>query len=258
MSDSDKNLTCGLIMPISPTDGCGTEHWIEVKSIFTEALKSIAKYSFSIKLVSDADEIGMIHKRIVQNLYSSDLVICDVSGKNPNVMFELGLRLAFDKATIIVKDDKTNYSFDTGVIEHLEYPRDLRFSKIVEFKAKLANKALATYEDANSNPGYSTFLKNFGEFQVATLNEKEVSPDNIIIEMLSDVQKELSSLKGKVDTKYSNEPLLFTSNPTRGEIAHQIDPFHPRKRAIAFNKYTELADTTLVSVRPKNCPDETK
>jgi hypothetical protein len=53
-----------------------------------------------------------------------------VSGKNPNVMFELGIRLAFDKATIIIKDDKTDYSFDTSVIQHIPYPRDLRHNQI--------------------------------------------------------------------------------------------------------------------------------
>jgi hypothetical protein len=71
----------------------------------------------------NADDIGVIQKRIVQNLYSSDVIVCDVSGKNPNVMFELGMRLAFDKPTLIVKDDKTDYSFDTGIIEHVPYPR---------------------------------------------------------------------------------------------------------------------------------------
>ena len=58
----------------------------------------------------------MIHKTIVQNLYLNPIVVCDVSGKNANVMFELGLRLAFDKPTIIIKDDKTDYSFDTSVV----------------------------------------------------------------------------------------------------------------------------------------------
>src|ERR1019366_7659753 len=101
-----------------------------------------------------------IHKTIVQNLYDNPLVICDVSSKNPNVMFELGIRLAFDKPTIIVKDDATTYSFDTASIEHIPYPRDLRFGKIVEFKAKLAGKVAATLE-ASKDPGYSTFLKNF-------------------------------------------------------------------------------------------------
>jgi hypothetical protein len=34
-------------------------------------------------------------------------------------MFELGMRLAFDKPTVIIKDDKTDYMFDTGIIEHV-------------------------------------------------------------------------------------------------------------------------------------------
>ena len=111
--------TCGLVMPISAIDGATADHWAEVKAIITEAVEAIDEVKFTVRLVSDADEIGVIQKRIVQNIYTSDIIACDVSGKNPNVMFELGMRLAFDKATVIVKDDKTDYSFDTGIIEHV-------------------------------------------------------------------------------------------------------------------------------------------
>lgn len=83
-------------MPISSLDGCTAEHWVEVKSIICEAIGAVAEPQFSVKLVSDADDVGVIQKRIVQNIYSSDIIVCDVSGKNPNVMFELGMRLAFD------------------------------------------------------------------------------------------------------------------------------------------------------------------
>jgi hypothetical protein len=136
-------LTCGLIMPISSTDGCSAEHWSDVKAIITQAVESVGDPKFSVRLVSDADDIGVIQKRIVQNLYTADVVVCDVSGKNPNVMFELGMRLAFDKPTVIVKDDKTDYSFDTGIIEHVGYPRDLRFHRMVHFKSVLAEKIFA-------------------------------------------------------------------------------------------------------------------
>ncbi|MED4206604.1 hypothetical protein [Neobacillus mesonae] len=194
-SKKEEILNCGLIMPISAIDGLSQEHWVDVKNILTEAVLSIDKYKFEVKIVSDANDIGVIQKRIVQNVYSSDIIICDVSGKNPNVMFELGMRLAFDKPTVIVKDDKTNYSFDTSVIEHIEYPRDLRFSSIVAFKEKLAMKVVATYEAAQRDPEHSTFLKNFGKFKVASLNETEVTADNMMLEMLSDIQQELNFIK---------------------------------------------------------------
>ncbi|MET4695172.1 hypothetical protein [Endozoicomonas lisbonensis] len=193
-----KNKDCGLIMPISSIDGCSSEHWMEVKEIITEAVESIEKYNFKVSLVSDADDVGVIQKRIVQNVYNSDIVVCDVSGKNPNVMFELGMRLAFDKPTVIIKDDKTNYSFDTGIIEHITYPRDLRFSNIVTFKEGLADKVIATLEKSESDPDHSTFLKNFGKFHVANLSEDVVSSDKVVIEMLTELQSEVSSLRNRV------------------------------------------------------------
>lgn len=188
-------LTCGIIMPISPIDGCSAEHWGEVKQIIYDAVDSIAEPKFSARLVSDADDIGVIQKRIVQGVYNSDIVVCDVSAKNSNVMFELGMRLAFDKPTVIIKDDKTDYSFDTSIIEHIPYPRDLRFSKIISFKKSLSERISATYKAAQSDPEHSTFLKNFGTFKVAHLNQKEASGEQLIIEMLSEMQREVSNLR---------------------------------------------------------------
>lgn len=172
---------CGIVMPISPIDGCSEAHWIDVKQILTEGIEAAG---FKANLVSSSDDSGIIQKRIVQNLYENPVVVCDVSGKNPNVMFELGMRLAFDKPTIIVKDDKTTYSFDTGVIEHVEYPRDLRFGKIVEFKRVLEQKIKSTYSKSKNNAEYTTFLKHFGEFKVAKLDKKEVTGQEYIIDEL--------------------------------------------------------------------------
>jgi hypothetical protein len=191
-------LTCGLIMPISAIDGCASEHWADVKSIITEAVESISNPKFNVRLVSDADDVGVIQKRIVQNVYSSNVVVCDVSGKNPNVMFELGLRLAFDKPTVIVKDDKTDYSFDTGVIEHVSYPRDLRFNRMVAFKTVLAEKVAATYRASIENPEHSTFLKSFGQFHVASLSQDVVPADKVVVEMLSEMQTELTRVRQSI------------------------------------------------------------
>ncbi|MDV2373127.1 RNA helicase, partial [Vibrio cholerae] len=74
-------------MPISAIDGCNEQHWLDVKQILTEAIELSG---YSANLVSYADDVGIIQKRIIQNLYENPIVVCDVSGKNPNVMFELG------------------------------------------------------------------------------------------------------------------------------------------------------------------------
>ena len=186
VNPTEKQPECGLVMPISEIDGYSAEHWLDVKAILTAALTDSG---FAVSLVSDADEVGVIQRRIVQNLYQNALVVCDVSGKNPNVMFELGLRLAFDKPTIIVKDDITAYSFDTAPIEHLTYPRDLRYAKILAFKASLAAKAEATLSKAKDDPSFSTFLKHFGEFERSKLEASAMSSDDVILEELRDLRR---------------------------------------------------------------------
>lgn len=183
---------CGIVMPISAIDGCGKEHWSEVLSIVSEAIEAAG---FDPCLVSNGDDVGIIQKRIIKNLYDNPIVVCDVSGKNPNVMFELGIRLAFDKPTIIIKDDQTTYSFDTSPIEHLEYPRDLRYSKIGEFKQELAHKIIATHRKATTDATYTTFLKNFGEFKVPKLDEKEAPAQEIILDEIRSLRSMVRKLE---------------------------------------------------------------
>lgn len=191
MADSKETKVCGIVMPISSIDGCAETHWSEVLEIINEAVDDAG---FEGNLVSNSDEVGIIHKRIIQNLYDNPIVVCDVSCKNPNVMFELGLRLAFDKPTIIIKDDKTSYSFDTSAIEHLEYPRDLRFSQIVEFKQKLSAKIQATFKKSTTDGNYTTFLKHFGEFKVAKIDQKEVSGQEYILEELKNLRRSVQRM----------------------------------------------------------------
>lgn len=152
---------CGIVMPISAIDNCPASHWVEVRSIIEAAAEAAG---FRARLVSKAEYVAVIQKEIIQNLYNDPIVVCDVSGRNPNVMFELGLRLAFDKPTIIIKDDCTDYAFDTSPIEHLEYPRG--FVTILSFKDMLADKIRETYKRATKDADYSK-----GEFIIEELRE---------------------------------------------------------------------------------------
>jgi len=186
-------MKCGIIMPIAPHSDYSKEHWTDVLNILTEA---ISETEFEPRLVSDDVAIGLIHDRIVTNIYNDEMVVCDVSSKNPNVMFELGLRLAFDKPTIIIKDEKTGYSFDTGVIEHISYPSSLRFGEIVDFKKELIKRIVATYKKSSSESSYSPFLKSFGKTIVpATLQSTEIPEGKYILEQLDILRHEIRSMR---------------------------------------------------------------
>ncbi len=185
-----KKPTCGIIMPISGLDDLvySAEHWAEVRDILLEI---IGQSGFEGGLVSSSDETRVIHETIVQNVYFNEMVVCDVSSKNPNVMFELGLRIAFDKPVVIIKDNPTGYAFDTSPIEHLEYPIDLNYKKINKFKTDLKAKINATYE--NSKAG-SPYLKSFGRLVAAHIETKEVSSDEFVLRAIKDLTNQVRLL----------------------------------------------------------------
>lgn len=183
-SKQDEKPKCGIVMPISECDGCNEGHWLEVKDLIERAARNAG---YDAMLVSEADDVGVIQKRIVQNLYELPIVVCDISGRNANVMFELGMRLAFDKPTVIIKDDRTPFSFDTSPIEHVTYPRDLRFSKIETFQENLSSKI----KKSASSDGTTSFLKSFGSFKVAEISVERTSIDELILEEISLLKTEI-------------------------------------------------------------------
>ncbi|WP_424940361.1 hypothetical protein [Aliiroseovarius sp. S253] len=213
--EEKKKPICGIVMPISDIDGCSPHHWAEVLGIVKEAADAAG---FDAELVSESDDVGVIQQRIVQNLYDADIVVCDVSAKNANVMFELGLRLAFDKPAIVLKDDKTAYSFDTSPIEHLEYRRDLRYNDVLAFKEKLSQKMIATFEKS-SDPEYTTFLKHFGKFKVAGLDTKEVTEKEFWVSEFNSLRSQLRRLEGQV-----LKPNLSTRNALASSGFSSVDP----------------------------------
>jgi hypothetical protein len=183
--------TCGLVMPISAIDGMSSEHWSDVRSILEQVATDAG---FVTKLVSSATVSGLLPARIVTNLYQNDIVICDVSGRNPNVMFELGLRLAFDKPTIIIKDDVTEYTFDIQSIGHLDYPRSLRITKMELFKAELTKSLLETHKRKIEDPSYSTFLKHYQIFEAKGL-ETNSDLQTFVANGFEMLSKEISYLR---------------------------------------------------------------
>ena len=63
---------------------------------------------------------------IVSRLQDVELVLCDMSGLNPNVFFELGIRTALNKPVCVVRDETTDRTpFDMSPINNHTYSSDV-------------------------------------------------------------------------------------------------------------------------------------
>lgn len=245
---------CGIVMPISDMGGLHDKaHWERVRLILDEAIREA---NYSPRLVSESEDIGVIHARIVQNLYDDPIVICDVSGKNANVMFELGLRLAFNKPTIVIKDNLTDYSFDTSPIEHINYRADLRFDDVRNLQKQLAEKIRATMRRVEEDENYTPFLGHFVKFKVAGLETKVVGKEDFVLEQLQGIQREIARLSNRIADAV---PATETFNAFQSESRYQralgglfgLDPTVESFR----RKLESLTDDDRVSLQKKRLTD---
>ena len=70
------------------------------------------------------DEIykpGVIVNDIFRTIVESKYVICDLSGQNPNVLYEIGLAHAQDREVIILVRDDRDVPFDLKSGRYIKY-----------------------------------------------------------------------------------------------------------------------------------------
>jgi len=117
---SDSQLACMVFMPFSPAFTIVYDHGIkpaieDVKQLHPTL--SFTQARADENLVTDSDKV----KSVVDSLKRSDLVIADITGHNPNVLWELGFSHALDKPTIILSQTRDNLPFNIRTRDVLEY-----------------------------------------------------------------------------------------------------------------------------------------
>lgn len=139
-----KNNDCFIIMPISDPPGYENGHFKKVYEDIFKPACNIAK--LTPVRADDVAETGMIHISILQKLLHSRMAICDLSSHNPNVLFELGIRQAFDMPTILVQEEGTKQIFDIAPLKYYSYRKSLLYRDVLEDQNKIAEFLTKTSE----------------------------------------------------------------------------------------------------------------
>lgn len=135
-----------VIMPFSKSYKRDFNH---LKSFFENNIKvpienGTFKYRYQVRR---SDETFDITDQVIKDLYTANIVICDLSGSegNPNVMYELGIRLALSNEPVILirekhKDNKQIFDI-SGFYVHSYDPLD--YSEVTQHLIR----EIRAYED---------------------------------------------------------------------------------------------------------------
>lgn len=168
-------------MPISDVFSYDAGHFGRV---YEHLLKpAIMQAGYNAIRADDTNKTDYIVVGIIQRIVESEMILCDFSARNPNVMYELGIRHAFNKPVVLVRDKITDKVFDIQGLRHTEYDGSLRVDSVQKDIDKIS-KALNETASASSNDINSVI-------QLAGIKAAEV-PDSRTIS--SDTQVLLSAI----------------------------------------------------------------
>ncbi|MBG0638235.1 hypothetical protein I4P06_09455 [Enterobacter asburiae] len=215
-----KKKTCFIIMPIADHIDYEPGHFDRVYNHLIKPACIDAGYE-PIR-ADDSKASNMIMLDVLRSIIDCDMAICDLSSRNANVFYELGLRQAFDKKTILIRDGRHDVPFDLLGFRYVNYTPSLRVDTVKKEMMDISEMLLKTDEahisDANSI--VSILKMKPAEIDTRNLNAEE----SLMFELLNRMKR----LEGSINEFGSNNA------PAQGGITWRNTSSH--KTSLDLNK----------------------
>ena len=221
-SAGTKKPKCFVMMPFSDHLEYEQNHFSKV---FNQIIKPAIMQAGYEPVRVDQNKISdQIIAKIIENIVECDMAICDLSTNNPNVLYELGLRHAFDKPVVLIRDNKTQNIFDIQGISIIQYRSERLYDEVIEDVNQISSVITA---NKKGNSGYSMMqlvkLSSKAEFNA---NDVDANPSNINTALLHQIINMLNSSNHIRDNIISNEDvdlLIFKADKIISDNADLIN-----------------------------------
>lgn len=145
---SEDMKKCFIICPIGDE---GSETRLNADKIFKYIITPVCEAcDFNPIRIDQQNDTNSITQAIIDSLESSELVIADISGHNPNVFYEMGYRARTKKPMIHLRKKGELLPFDITTIRTLEYDlTDLDSVEEIKERLKKTIESFNYSEDSN-------------------------------------------------------------------------------------------------------------
>ncbi len=190
-------------MPISDTECYQSGHFGRVYDHIIKPACEIA--GFKPIRSDDIMTTNYIALDVIKNIIECEMALCDLSSRNPNVLYELGIRQAFNLPVTLIKDQKTNRIFDIQGFRDIEYDETLRIDNVEETIESLAETLLNTFENTHE---INSLVSLLGIEPAKITGKKIISTDTeLILNGLQGLDKRISEMERKISPTEILTPL---------------------------------------------------
>lgn len=212
MTQENKN-DCFIIMPIGDCDGYPSDHFHHV---YHNIIKpSVESANFIPIRADEIKSTNLIHLEILKKLIEAPMVICDLSTRNPNVLFELGIRQAFDKPVVLIQEKGTPKIFDISPLRYLEYSKDMKYHEVLETQKELKKYIELTQSTTIDSENVNSIVRLMAIGSPATLPTLKRSDKNALtLEIIYSQMVELKKMVEEIITQKTKPSKNTTISPT--------------------------------------------
>jgi len=214
---------------ISPIGSRGSETRIHFDKVRNHIIDPVAtEKGYSTLRSDEIARPGRITSQIIDHLKNDDLVVADLSRKNPNVYYELAIRHAVKKAVILLGESDLDIPFDLAAQRVIPYSLDP--DDILEAKRQLASQIDTV--DSDQFIVDSPVSDAIDIPPQSTTSEDKIQRILAILETQSTELKELRSIKPNIPTFPG-----FVAEAQYGVLMDTLpDRYHPIARIFLRSK----------------------
>ncbi|WP_318474368.1 hypothetical protein [Photobacterium leiognathi] len=175
MDQKKEDVQCFVIMPISSQNGYDDGHF---QLVYEDIIKpAIDNAGMSPFRADETKNTNLIQLDILKNVIESPIAICDMSSKNPNVFYELGMRQAFDLPTVLLRDEVTDAPFDINGLRYVTYQKGMKHRDVKDAVAQLSQALIDTYAKKDDKTEINSLIRLMELANPAKLNQVELSTE---------------------------------------------------------------------------------
>ena len=247
----EQERKCFIITPIGDAS---SEIFRMAKGVIESVIKPLlSKYGYTdIKPSYEINETGMITTQIINRIIDDDLVIANLTGNNPNVMYELCLRHVVAKPIIHICQTGTNLPFDIKDSRTIFYQNDMMGVQELLSQMAMFLQEIDYSKEYNDNPIYNA--KKIGRLLKEVPEESE---NKLEIELLQNILDSINNMQhsknvSKASASLGKDRIFVCNIKITGSIENRrIALEHLTKKFYTYGLYHSIweksKDYTIVS-----------
>ncbi|WP_302447492.1 hypothetical protein [Paraprevotella clara] len=190
---SNNQQKCFIITPVGNPDS-------EIRKKADGVINAIIKpvlYELGYEAIPphEMSKSGSITQQVIEHIINDDLVIANLTGLNPNVMYELAIRHCVKKPIVCIIERNTQLPFDVATERFIIY--DDNFSNVISLKDNIKKMIMSIKDNEIDNPIY----RSIKEIDIVKKISESKDPNSNALKL---ILNRLGKIENEVNTRYTD------------------------------------------------------